>query len=133
MTLPRDRLDVRMMHKRLGQYWSEPEPLVIDGVEGEDSWLFVGPGGAKMIVSYDQDSEPGVEWIHASMSYEGDYRLPSYMDLKRMHAAVFGDGHAYQVFVPPQNHINIRNNVLHLWGRVDGKPVLPDFGWQGMI
>jgi hypothetical protein len=131
--LRRDRLDVKAMHERFGQYWSKPKPLVMDGLESEDCWVFFGPGGAKVFVSYDPDSEPGVEWIHASMSYELSYRYPSYMDLKTMHRAVFGDGHSYQVFVPPDEHINITSNVLHLWGRLDGKSALPNFGWQGTI
>jgi hypothetical protein len=125
--LRRDRLDVKAMHQRFGQYWKAPEPW------GDDCWWFFGPGGAKVIVSYDPDSEPGVEWIHASMSYQLDYRYPSYNDLKTLHRAVFGDGHSYQVFVPPDEHINIKSNVLHMWGRLDGKPALPNFGWQGTI
>jgi hypothetical protein len=40
---------------------------------------------------------------------------------------VFGDRWAYQVFAPPADHINLHNFALHLWGRLDGKPVLPDF------
>ena len=108
-------------------------PLVIASVEGEDAWVFHGPGDMKVIVSYDPDSEPGVEWIHASISYRISTRFPTYNDLKRMHHGIFGDGHAYQVFVPADEHINITANVLHLWGRMDGKPTLPDFGRQGTI
>ena len=125
--LRRDRLDVQAMHRRFGDFWKRPQPW------SEDAWWFYGPGGVKVIVSYDPDSEPGVEWIHASMSHELDYRVPSYMDLKRLHHGVFGDGHAYQCFVPSDEHINIKSNVLHLWGRLDGEPALPNFGWRGTI
>jgi hypothetical protein len=124
------------MHRRFtegGHYWKKAEPLVVDGVEGEDAWIFRGPGQMSVIVSYDPDTEPGVEWIHASVAYGIRQRFPSYNDLKRMHHGVFGDGHAYQFFVPAAEHISITDNVLHLFGRLDGKPVLPDFGWQGTI
>ena len=133
--LRRDLLDVAAMHTRFGgaPFWSRPVPLVIDGVESEDAWVFEGPGSARVIVSYDPDSELGVEWVHASIAYGMRTRFPTYNDLKRMHHGVFGDGFAYQCFVPSGEHINIIGNVLHLWGRLDGKPVLPNFGWQGTI
>jgi len=133
--LRRDRLDVKAMHARFGgaPYWMQPIVLVFNGVESEDAWVFEGPGGCRVIVSYDSDSEPGVEWVHASMGYAMQERMPSYNDLKRMHYGVFGDGFAYQCFVSPGEHINIRSNVLHLWGRLDGRPALPNFGWQGTI
>jgi hypothetical protein len=129
--LRRNRLDVKSMRRRFGSYWSEPKPW------GDDAWWFFGPGGQKVIVSYDPDSEPGTEWIHASISYDTENqpftRYPSYADLKRLHHAVFGDGHAYQVFVTSDEHINITANVLHLWGRLDGTPTLPNFGRLGTI
>jgi hypothetical protein len=127
MILRRDRLDIEAIHKRLGPYWRPPQAL------GEDAWWFYGPGEMKIIVSYDPDTEPGVEWIHASISHAIETRYPSYNDLKTMHHGVFGDGFAYQCFVPVDKHINIRSNVLHLWGRLDGKPALPDFGRHGTI
>ena len=49
-----------------------------------------------------------------------------------MHRAVF-PGYAYQVFAPPESHVNIHGNALHLWGRADGKPILPEFGDMGTI
>lgn len=112
--------------RSLGQGWSEPEPY------GEDSWIIQGLH-RRVIVSVDNYSEPGVPWAHASVSYADEWRVPSYSDLKQMHAAVFGDGHAYQCFVPPGEHVNIRANVLHLYGRLDGQPVLPNFGREGTI
>lgn len=33
----------------------------------------------------------------------------------------------YQVFAPPSDHVNIHNYALHLFGRLNGKPALPDF------
>lgn len=70
------------------------------------------------------------EWVHASMT--GPARVPDYGELCRLFAAVM-PGWAYQVFAPPTNHINIHEHALHLWGRLDGENVLPDFGRFGTI
>jgi len=64
-------------------------------------------------------------WLHASMSHPG--WLPSYDEVKALHAAVFGDGWAYMPFAPPAKHINDHEYCLHLWGRQDKTNVLPDF------
>ena len=70
-------------------------------------------------------------WIHASMVLKGG--VPQYEDLTWMRSVVFGDGWSYQVFAPPDQHINIHANALHLWGPADGKRRLPDFGKHGTI
>lgn len=67
----------------------------------------------------------GDDWVHASVAHADT--MPTYTDLKALHAAVFGNGWAYQVFAAPSDHVNIHEYALHLWGRLDGKPVLPDF------
>lgn len=133
--LRRDLLDVKAMHERFtadGSRWDKPKPVVLGGIESADTWEFKGVG-VRVFVSYDPDSEPGVPWVHASTAYRDPMRMPSYSDLKRMHHGVFGDGHAYQVFAPAAEHINITSNVLHLWGKFDGSPVLPNFGRAGTI
>lgn len=61
------------------------------------------------------------------------HEMPTYDDLCLLHRAVFKDGYAYQVFAPPSRHVNIHQYALHLWGRSDGKPVLPEFGCEGTI
>lgn len=120
-----DMIDVDGITERLGDGW-EPEQW------GDDTIRFNGPGRT-VIVSYDPESDPDVPWIHASISYHQQWRMPSYSDLKQLYAAVFPGGHAYQAFVPPEEHVNIRSNVLHLWARLDGAPVLPNFGKFGTI
>lgn len=70
-------------------------------------------------------SDKDIEWIHASISRRNC--MPTYEDLSMMHKAVFTDGFSYQVFAPPSKHINIHKYALHLWGRVDGQPQVPDF------
>lgn len=65
------------------------------------------------------------EWIHLSVSRRS--RIPSYEDLALVKKHFLGDRHAYQCFVPESEHVNIHPYVLHLWARVDGAAVLPDF------
>lgn len=100
---------------------------------GDDSIKFHGPTGKLIIVSFDPDSDDGIPWLHASISHLSENLLPSYSDLKQMARAVWPDGYCHQVFAPEADHVNIRSNVLHLWGRFDGARVLPDFGRLGTI
>lgn len=97
---------------------------------GPDGWIFdpKQDGGLRIILTtWDYGTEH--EWIHASCSRTGE--MPSYDDLKLMHAAVFGDGYAYQVFTPSEHHVSIHEFALHLFGRLDGEPSLPDFTMGG--
>lgn len=127
MTRAADAIDLSAIARRLGSYWAAAKPL------GEDSWVIDG-SHRRVIISIDLSTEPGVPWIHASISYKNAAFMPSYRDLKQLHEAVFGDGHAYQCFVPADEHVNIKGwMTLHLWGRLDGKPVLPNFGREGHI
>ena len=114
-----DRIDIKAIHQRLKSYgdWEKPQAW------GEDAWFILRRYfGQGIIVSLDTDSQPGVEWVHASISYQMRERIPSYSDLKMLHRVVFGDGHAYQCFVPPSEHVNITSNVLHLWGGATANP-----------
>lgn len=67
----------------------------------------------------------GVDWVHASIAYTD--HMPTYEDLCLLHRVVFAAGWAYQVFAPPTHHVNIHQHALHLFGRLDGAPALPDF------
>lgn len=105
--------------------WNAPEPF------GPDGWSLTsaGPLGASVIVTV-SDQPDGREWVHASIAGHG--WMPTYDDLVVLHRAAF-DGPAYQVFAPSSEHINIHEYALHLWGRLDGRPALPDFGRYGSI
>jgi hypothetical protein len=82
----------------------------------------------------DGPGEPAVEYLHASISFHGV--MPEYTDLQLLHRAVYGRRRwAYQVFAPEASHVSGKGMgvwghefALHLWGRADGRPVLPDFG-----
>lgn len=79
-----------------------------------------------------QAEHDGIEWLHASIARAD--RMPDYADLVALKAATFGENReAYQVFPPAARHISIHDQALHLWGRADGQPVLPDFGVGGTI
>lgn len=88
----------------------------------------VAPYGDAEVPEATQDAPM---WVHASMHHH--HRVPTYDELSVLHTAVYGDGWAYTVFAPPDEHVNIHEHVLHLWGRLDGSRVLPNFGFAGTI
>lgn len=102
---------------------------------GPDGWKMVNREGTASVIAsffyWNPDSGDlartlGQPWIHASMTRATG--VPSYEDLCRLKRAVWGDdGWAYQYFVPPSNHLNIHPRALHLWGRADDTPAMPDF------
>jgi hypothetical protein len=101
--------------------WEPPEPF------GPDGWMMRHRVDGTLIATC-AEADDGVEWVHASIAFTD--RDPTYLDLKRLHRAVFwrGEGFAYQVFLTGPEHVNIHEHALHLWGRLDGQPVLPRFG-----
>lgn len=107
--------------------WEHPRPF------GPAGWSMQSrPLGSSVIVSLSDVDENGVEWVHASIAHAD--RMPDYGDLTTLYAAVCrGQGWAYQVFAPSEHHINIHAHALHLWGRSDGEPCLPNFGAEGSI
>jgi hypothetical protein len=126
-----------------------PEPAIVDGkhlraIMGrklwypptrypgptDPGWFMVREGGTGSIIVSAAPFD-GVLWIHTSFSRIT--QVPTYEELGRLKWAVFADGWAYQVFAPAAHHINIHPHALHLWGRADGQPDLPDFSWLGSI
>lgn len=117
MTTSFNPLHIRRLLGR--EDWAAPNRFGMDG------WSFVNFDGKGTVIISCAPMDDGTEWVHASIAWSN--RTPAYADLTLLHRAVFGDGWAYQVFAPPDDHINIHEHALHLWGRLDGKPVLPDF------
>lgn len=112
-------LDVLTIRRLLGRSnWSTPAPF------GPDGWALSRLDGTASVILTVADHD-GDEWVHASIARPTS--MPDYEDLKVLHAAVFDDGWAYQVFAPSSEHVNIHSFALHLFGRLDGKPALPDF------
>lgn len=117
-------LDPRRLRRVMGLgIWGVPRRF------GPDGWvmdhLFQR---SRVIVSKSTISNgDDTEWTHASMSHRDS--VPTYEEMCQLHLAVWGGtGWAYHLFAPRKDHININANVLHLWGRADGKEVLPNFG-----
>lgn len=104
------------MRKLLGPTeWMAPEPY------GPDGWCF-GSTDFRRSIIVSAAWMDGAEWIHASIAYSDHVTVPTNDDMQMLHAAVFGEGYAYQVFPAWEE------GTLHLFGRSDGKPVLPEFG-----
>jgi hypothetical protein len=56
----------------------------------------------------------GHGWDHLSVSCQ--YRIPVWVEMEQIKRMFFKDGEtAYQLHVPPSDHINQNPNVLHLW------------------
>jgi hypothetical protein len=103
-----------------GAGWLTPRAM------GPDGWLFMHESGRRHVIVTCADYPPdNADWVHASMT--GADNVPTYHELAALHRAVFGDGWAYQVFTPTSEHVNIHDRALHLFGRLDGAPALPDF------
>lgn len=104
----------RVMNKGL---WKPPEPY------GPDGWTMMrrDRSGSVIVTCGTHD---GIEVVHASIAYVD--HTPTYDDLKLLWSAVFGDAYAYMVFPPAEQHVNIHEFALHLWGRADGRPMLPE-------
>lgn len=124
-------LDALAIRARLGRKeFAPPAPF------GPDGWIFDSlDKQTRIIVTvHPARADGGREWVHASVSHPD--RIPTYDELTRLHRAVWGQtGHAYQQFVPVAEHVNLHPFALHLWGRLDGKPALPDLldGIRGTI
>lgn len=117
--------------------WAPPEPF---GPCGFRMYAFrhdrVEPIGTIIVTTSEladaQASGDFTDWTHASFSWV--HRVPTYDELVLLKSAVWGDdGEAYQVHPRAERHVNLHEHALHLWGRADGAPVLPDFGKLGTI
>lgn len=124
-------IPILKIRKALGRAdWRTPEP------HGPDGWRLVHQDGTCSIIISAADwhlpGGPLTDWIHASRTGPG--RPPTWAELQELHVAVWGGtGYSYQVHPPADQHVNIHPDALHLWGRADGKPVLPEFGKAGTI
>ena len=136
MTAAQDTVDILRARRVLGRkLWGSPESY-----HGIGWTLRRLDGTGSVVIStapLDDDANitpgdiGGTWWLHASISRKD--QMPTYDELRLLHDAVFGDRWSYQCFAPPSHHVNIHEHALHLWGRVDGKPALPNFGRWGTI
>lgn len=110
--------------------------MVVETLGGDGETFGVHePVRSRIIITSAANPDPAFEgdmmWIHASMSRSD--QVPTYEDMQRLHRAVWPQGWAYQLFAPEHEHVNIHENALHLFGRPDGRPELPNFGIHGTI
>jgi hypothetical protein len=130
-------LDVLAIRKRLGRADWGPPIVRADGaryVRSDDRRTVIVSAS-----TYPDDPDRTV-WVHASIAVHGPgdvygphaTDLPTWDDLTLLHRAVWPGGYAFQVFAPPSDHVDI-TQVLHLWGRLDGQRIHPDFAWRGAI
>ena len=80
------------------------------------------------ILCSEAKEDDGKWWRHASVSCR-DRQMPTYEDMATLKRICMNDLVAYQLFMPPAQHIDLageRVQVLHLWACLDG-PVTPDF------
>ena len=112
---------VRQVLARVPPSWAMVE-------ESFDGALF-RRGGVQVIITVAREYDNEV-WVHVSGSERkgpGDkLHLLDWEQLKRVKNDFLGDAYAYQVFPPSEDYVNLQP-VLHLWARLDGKAVLPDF------
>lgn len=125
-------LDGLLIRRRMGRKdWSTPKQF---GITGDGGWALhnLHEHGSIIVTSGIFVADSDTEWAHASIAFND--RDPTYSELKRLHAAVWGDnGWAVQIFPPDSDHVNIHNHALHLWGRLDGARFTPDFAPTGSI
>lgn len=81
-------------------------------------------GGIRVIIDCSEKVD-GNMWLH--VSYSRADRVPDHADTCKVKAAFLGDRYAYAVFPPAGQYVNIHPNCLHLWARLDGQAVLPEF------
>lgn len=137
MTRPPSKIPALTIRQRLGRdTWRAPVPFGPDGYKFLHQETYQDTPLGSIIITCSE--VPGhhltgdlTEWIHASWAWI--HRQPRYDELMQLKAAVWPSGYAYQVHPPESDHVNIHEFALHLWGRADGKPALPDFAPFGTI
>lgn len=119
----RETLNPTAIRKGLGSKWKAAVPCL-------GGWRFNRYDQSAHVIVSAAVWTDGIEYVHASIAKPDS--MPEYEDLVLLHEAVFR-GYAYQVFAPPERHVNIYAYALHLWGRADGDNILPEFGLYGTI
>jgi hypothetical protein len=66
-----------------------------------------------------------IPWLHVSTSFPD--RIPAHEDLRAVKAQFVGDRLAVQVFPQEAEYVNDMPFVLHLWCKLVGERLTPDF------
>lgn len=115
-----------------------PAGLLLGLVRRPDPGGWGGTPGSLIVTQFDPDAQvddAAGAWLHASLAWE--LRTPFHSEMRMLHRAVFGRRRwAYQVHAPADRYVDGtgptpvgpgHEHALHLWGRVDGAPAMPDF------
>lgn len=132
-------INALLIRRRLGRNeWRAPIQFGPDGWRFhhyDDRGLFrevLVTADSKVENRHGEIEELGWEYVHASIVRRAV--AATYEDMKLLHYAVWGgDGYAYQVFAPGSQHVNIHSGAYHLWGRLDGQPMMPEFGTTSLL
>lgn len=76
--------------------------------------------------------QDGNVWLHVSVcgrKGKDDWYIPSWEEMSRAKNDLIGNKWAYQVMPPPKDYVNVNPYCLHIFARLDGTSVLPDFTW----
>ena len=79
----------------------------------------------RVIIDCGPKDETEIMWIH--VSYSRANWIPTHKDTLIIKKEFLKNRYAYAVFPPEEKYVNIHNNCLHLWARLDGVSVLPEF------
>ncbi|TXH09059.1 MAG: hypothetical protein E6R04_09270 [Spirochaetes bacterium] len=80
---------------------------------------FVFRDGLRVIATVEDHYPDKSTWLHVSFSYPN--RLPNWQDLRAVKDLFIGRNRlAIQILPVEQDYINIHQNTLHLYARLDG-------------
>lgn len=85
--------------------------------------VFENTNGLRVIITLEQDV-----WLHVSASRSN--REPSWYELTSVKKVFMGNRFAIQILPPEEHYLNLHKHCLHLWARVDDKPIIPDELWK---
>lgn len=115
-----------------------PAGLLVQLLRHADPGGWGATTGSLIVTQFSLDGQrddPAGEWLHASLAWAA--RTPSHDEMRMLHRAVFGRRRwAYHVHAPADRYVDGtgttpvgpgHEHALHLWGRVDGSPAMPDF------
>lgn len=119
--MPRDR----------GQRWKRLDPLV----RQMENYLlaaecFLREDGLRVLISLEEQTAPGVRWLHASASF--DDHTPSWDDMVDVKESFMGpDVFAVQMHPPRAEYVNVHQHTLHLWSNVLGPTICEQESYGG--
>lgn len=104
--------------------WDATPPRGWRVIQPWGNGLALTRGDLRVLIDCSEKAD-GKCWLHVSVSRVD--RTPTHEEMASVKAAFLGDRYAYSVWPPSDKYVNIHKHCLHLWARLDGAPVLPEF------